>query len=186
MAEMFDRAPVDTYEEVCQTFLEQFGKHPEEVFQDFSREPIASASLAQVHTAFLEGEKVAVKILHHGLRDRAEADIWMTEVFVKLVKRLFPEVDYQWLVDQTKETLPKELDFRNEWRNCERSQAYFQENPGLDGQVVFPGIKSDFSGPSVLTMSFMEVSPSYLRSSIHPSVRCFPSSILCSFIPFIL
>lgn len=64
-ANFYDDAPTTSWSEVVRIFYKDFaGKHPDDLFDEFSREPIASASIAQVHTAKLKGsgEVVAVKV----------------------------------------------------------------------------------------------------------------------------
>ncbi|RVW81369.1 putative ABC1 protein [Vitis vinifera] len=59
---MLNRCPVSSYEQVCEVFKKELGRTPDEVFDEFEPIPIASASLAQVHTARTrDGQKVAVK-----------------------------------------------------------------------------------------------------------------------------
>ncbi|KAG0556022.1 hypothetical protein KC19_11G019900 [Ceratodon purpureus] len=63
-ASMLDKCPVSTYKQVCDVFLAQLGRLPNEVFEEFDQVPLASASLAQVHTAkTFDGQKIAVKEL---------------------------------------------------------------------------------------------------------------------------
>ena len=50
------------YEEVERIFREELGRAPDEIFDSFDPEPLATASIGQVHVAYLDGRKVAVKI----------------------------------------------------------------------------------------------------------------------------
>ena len=71
-----DACPVSPYASVRQTIEQQLGAPAEQVFRSFEREPLASASLAQVHRAMLhDGRPVAVKVQHALLRDTALADM---------------------------------------------------------------------------------------------------------------
>ena len=64
MEVMYDRAPTKSFEDVIKVFQHEFGQHPEKVFKKFGQEPIASASLAQVHIAYTwNDQKVAVKVV---------------------------------------------------------------------------------------------------------------------------
>merc|ERR1712137_334551 len=92
-----------------------------DLFQSFDDKPLGAASLAQVHKAVLkDGKEVAVKIQHKTVKQHAYQDAKVIELFVKMATKMFPEFQFQWLVDQIKANLPLELDFLNEGRNCEK------------------------------------------------------------------
>jgi len=79
-------------------FREEFGgRSPDDVFDDFQRAPLASASLAQVHVARLKGtgQKVAVKVQHRGLRETCNVDVTTISLLVRAVKAFFPKFDYE-------------------------------------------------------------------------------------------
>eukprot|EP00494_Astrolonche_serrata_P033183 UN33452 len=54
---LFDKAPERTYESVRKTFKEELGSYPEDIFENFNPNPVASASLAQVYVGYLEDKK---------------------------------------------------------------------------------------------------------------------------------
>ncbi len=63
--------------------------------------------LWQVHRAVShDGRQLAVKVQHVGLRDTCAADTVIVEVFVKGLRWVFPDFNYQWLVDELKESVP--------------------------------------------------------------------------------
>ena len=67
----------------------------------------------QVHRAVSrDGEQLAVKIQHAGLRDTYQADTVIVEAVVQAVRWFFPDFNYQWLVDELKDSLPKVRDLR--------------------------------------------------------------------------
>jgi predicted unusual protein kinase regulating ubiquinone biosynthesis (AarF/ABC1/UbiB family) len=71
-----DKCPQSPYQHVRAVISEDFGQAPEQLFHSFEPEPIASASLAQVHRAVAHsGEPLAVKVQHIGLRETASADV---------------------------------------------------------------------------------------------------------------
>lgn len=97
---MFDKAPTSPLEEVFAVIEEDLGKHAHELFDYFEITPIASASLAQVHQATTkDGQKVAVKVQHKGLREESFGDIATVELLVKIVRFFFPAYDYTWLIE---------------------------------------------------------------------------------------
>ncbi|KAF4551791.1 ABC4-like protein [Elsinoe fawcettii] len=135
-----DKCPVSSFESVQKMVVQDTGKPLEEYFSDFNQRPIGAASLAQVHIAHLKdtGEEVAVKIQHPALDEWAEMDLALTRFSFNTLKRWFPEYDLTWLSDEMQESLPKELDFREEGRNAKIAKEYFSHHPELP--VVIPEV----------------------------------------------
>lgn len=134
---------------------EDLGMDPDEAFDRFDPEPIASASLAQVHVAYERGtgRKLAVKVQHRGLRETSAGDLYNLITVVRLAERLFPDFSYGWLADEIAPHLPKELDFCNEGKNAERAALNLQRT-GL--ACIVPKIKWEHTSSRVLTMDFEE------------------------------
>ncbi|GMH04203.1 hypothetical protein Nepgr_006042 [Nepenthes gracilis] len=125
---MLNRCPVSSYDQVCQVIKKELGGTPDEIFDEFDPVPIASASLAQVHVARLHnGQKVAVKVQHTHMTDTAAADYATVELIVNTLHWFFPNFDYRWLVDEIRESLPKELDFLVEAKNSEKCLDNFRK-----------------------------------------------------------
>jgi aarF domain-containing kinase len=68
----------------------------------------------------LDGQKVAVKVQHAGLRESCDADVTTIEFLVQAARFVFPDFNYQWLVDEIKHNLPLELNFTHEAQNAAR------------------------------------------------------------------
>ena len=63
--------------------------------------------MLQVHRAVsFDGRQLAVKVQHIGLRDTCAADTVIVEAFVKGLRWVFPDFNYQWLIDELKESVP--------------------------------------------------------------------------------
>lgn len=156
LSALFDNNPRTTYADVRRIIQQDFGKDPSELWDHFEPEPIASASLAQVHVAYdkVTGEKIAVKVQHYGLRETCAGDLFALVNIVRLAERLFEGFTWGWLADEIAPQLPKELDFQNEGRNAERAASNL-ENAGITACVV-PKIIWEQSSPRVLTMQFEE------------------------------
>lgn len=123
------------------------------MFAEFNPEPCGAASLAQVHEArLLSGEKVAVKIQHPRVKERAVVDLASMELFARIAAWLFPEFRLMWLVDETKRNLPKELNFLHEAQNADKVRRMFSH---LDFLVI-PGVYPELCSEKVLTMEFCE------------------------------
>ena len=148
----FDNAPASPWSAVRGTFRRELGALPDELFAEFDREPIASASLAQVHVATLrDGRRVAVKVQHPGLHSMARSEIALLEQLLAVVHWALPQADLQWLIDEVKFNLPRELDFRHEAQNAARARAQLRR---FGDAVVVPGVLHELSTDRILTMDY--------------------------------
>jgi Predicted unusual protein kinase len=151
---LFGDAPVTQYEHVREVIKEELGNYPEELFQEFQEIPIASASLAQVHVARnFQGQKLAIKVQHRGLRETSRGDLLALEYVVRLVDGMFEDFKWGWICDEIAPNLPKELDFVNEGKNAQAAANHFQKT-GLN--CVVPKVHWDQTTSRVLVMDFEE------------------------------
>jgi aarF domain-containing kinase len=76
-ARLFDDAPQVPYSDVVAVFQKEFGKRPEEMFDEFEEQAVASASIAQVHRAKIKGtgERVAIKVQKPAVTKQVEWDL---------------------------------------------------------------------------------------------------------------
>uniref|UniRef100_J3LRU8 ABC1 atypical kinase-like domain-containing protein n=1 Tax=Oryza brachyantha TaxID=4533 RepID=J3LRU8_ORYBR len=157
-ASMLKRCPVSSYEQVCQVFGKDMGESPETVFAEFDPVPLASASLAQVHAARThDGQKVAVKVQHDHLTDTSVIDIATVGLIVNTLHYIFPTFDYRWLVDEIRESAPKELDFLNEAKNSEKCLQNFRRlSPHIAESIYVPKVYWTLTSSRILTMEFMD------------------------------
>jgi aarF domain-containing kinase len=121
-------------------------------FASFDPQPIATASLAQVHRALdLSGNFLAVKIQHPELRRNVEVDIQCFKLLSFLSNRVFDAFDVDWLVPEFALNIRKEVDFINEGKNCERAAASFL---GFT-DVAFPKIYWHLTSSRVSTIGIL-------------------------------
>lgn len=109
---------------------------------EFEEKPINSASIAQVHVAYLkDGTKVAVKVQHDWLKEECPLDLKLTEFSLEAGKKLFDNFNYDFLVTDVKKTIPQELDFRIEAENAIEIKRLFEN----DKLIKVPTIYKEFS-----------------------------------------
>lgn len=150
---LHERVPPFAYVDVEITLQQAFGKDLQQVFHSFAAEPVAAASLAQVHFAVLpDGTEVAVKVQRPQIRQIINQDMIVLSWIIGLLRWLVPRrVQRLNLVEGLNEfrryTL-HELDFSLEAATLERFRANFHNWE----DVVFPTVFWDYTSPKVLTM----------------------------------
>jgi len=130
----------------------ELGAPVETLFAAFEDEPLAAASIAQVHAATLpDGTRVVVKVQRPGIEEVIQSDVHILYTCARLVAGHLPELahyDPVGLVEEFADTIVKELDFRLEAHNAER----FGENFAGEPAVRVPRIYWELSAKRVLTM----------------------------------
>lgn len=147
--------PVAT-EAIIQRIEEEYNCDINTIFKNFSRVPVASASLGQVHTAETKEHKnVAVKILRPGIEKIIRIDFDALRFVVNFAKR-YPKinaaVDLEQIYKEFVETTLDELDYTKEGRNADTFRANFS----ADERFYVPQIYWEYTTQRVLTMEFIE------------------------------
>ena len=121
------------YEEVERVILEDLGLPIERLFLEFDREPLAAASIGQVHRAVLpNGHVVAVKVQRPGAPEQIEADLGLLYQAARIAKervRALDFVDVREVVDEFARAIRQELDYRLEGRNADTLHRNFAGPP---------------------------------------------------------
>jgi ubiquinone biosynthesis protein len=129
-----------------------YGKPPEEVFAYFEENPLAAASIAQVHAARLsDGREVVVKIIRPGISKRIKRDIEVMYLFAHLAEKYWSEGKRLHPVEVVKEFehhLSDELDLLREAGNCTMLRRNFEDSHLL----YVPEVMWDYCNPSVFVM----------------------------------
>src|SRR3989344_6411274 len=145
-----------SFEEVAQIIEQDLNKNLSEIFLKFEKEPIASASIGQVHIAWLKtGEKVAVKVMRPEIDQVFEIDIKILYQIAEILNKHYPELkDYDFLniVKEFERYTKNELDYVKEARNIE----VFYNNFKNDKHVVIPNVYREFTTKRVLVMDFID------------------------------
>lgn len=151
-----DQAPAVDWEKIRAQLVEDLGGPPEEVFAWIDPEPLAAASLAQVHRARLDdGTEVILKVRRPGIRPVVEADLRLLQRLAEIVENETDELERyrpRLLVRQFSGSLRRELDFAAECRNAERIGRAFSESQLL----VVPKVYWEFSGERLNVQSWLD------------------------------
>ena len=130
LARLQDRVPPFSGDESVRLIEQALGGKLETWFSEFSHEPIASASVAQVHIARLhDGAEVAVKVLRPGIESVIERDLELLYLLARLATRYAPDTRRLRpveVVDEFSKTIHDELDLRVESANASRLRANFE------------------------------------------------------------
>lgn len=128
----------------------ELGDYPEKLFQSFSSDAIAAASIGQVHEAKLEnGEKVAVKIQYPNVRNTIQSDLAIAKTLLKRFVKKGANLDEYF--EEVEQTLMEETDYIQEGNYIEYFHEQFSGN-----DYITPVWHRDLSTRKVLTMSFIE------------------------------
>ncbi|MBI2106750.1 AarF/ABC1/UbiB kinase family protein [Candidatus Woesearchaeota archaeon] len=151
-----DNAPGFSFGEVAQIIEQDLNKNLSEIFLKFEKEPIASASIGQVHVGRLKtGEKVAVKVMRPNIEEVFETDIKILYQIAEILNKHYPELkDYDFLniVKEFERYTKNELNYVKEANNIE----IFYNNFKNDKHVVIPNVYKDFTTKRVLVMDFID------------------------------
>lgn len=148
-----DQVPPRSYEAIEQRIKDELGRGPDELFESFEREPIASASIGQVHAACLPGgHRVAVKVQYPGIERIVRADLVALRRIVNLIQRFIPYQGMDAIYQEIREIILLELDYTAEAKNSEVVAAAFAP----DGRVHFPKVMHELTTRRVLTTEYIE------------------------------
>ena len=148
-----DDVPPQDYWRIKKTFVESFGKSPEQVFKTFNHDPIAAASLGQVHEATNEaGDRLAVKILYPRVGTIIKVDLKVLGWAIRVYKNFVPVQQIERVHEQLADMLARETDLVHEAAMIARMTKNFAGDP----DVVFPTVFPDWSSRTVMTMTFMD------------------------------
>jgi predicted unusual protein kinase regulating ubiquinone biosynthesis (AarF/ABC1/UbiB family) len=152
---LLDEVPPIDADAVRSVIEGDLGAAPEVVFAEFDFQPLASASIAQVHVARLhDGEEVVVKIQRPGIRARLEGDLRILMRIARLLERVSAKgrmANPIAVVEDFAATLSEELNFVNEARSMEQFAANLAAF-GTNDRVRVPTVRWAFTTPRVLTM----------------------------------
>ncbi len=151
---LLDRVDPFPFREVERILREELGRTPGEIFDAFETEPIATASIGQVHAAWLAGRKVAVKVQRPAVEIDFAGDIRLMVAAIRLIQRLRWRRFY-WMIEPMSEFLGwtrEELDYRNEARYME----LLRENARDNSCEHVPAVEETLTTRRILVAEFLE------------------------------
>lgn len=155
LAKLQDRVPPFDSDIAIEQIRKSLGAHPDELFAEFERTPVASASIAQVHFARLKnGTAVAVKVLRPGMKKSIDEDIALMQIAASWVGKLWEDgrrLKPREVVAEFDKYLHDELDLMREAANASQLRRNFS---GSDLLLV-PEMHWDYCSTSVIVMERM-------------------------------
>jgi ubiquinone biosynthesis protein len=152
LSKLQDNAPSVPYEDIAKVFEEELGRPPDMVFASFDKEPVAAASLGQVHRALLsDGSQVVVKVQRPNVEARVAEDLEVLRDvahFLTSNTEAGRQYNFEDWFEEFEAMLLTELDYRREGRNADR----FRENFATEPALSVPKIFWEYTTKRVITM----------------------------------
>ncbi len=156
LAQLQSDAPPMSRELVEQTIIAELGAAPAELFAEWDPDPIAAASIGQVHRAItVDGRAVAVKVQYPGVDEAIRSDLDNTDTIFAAFAQLYPSLDPAPIAEELKSRLVEELDYRLEAAN----QATFADQYRGHPTIHVPDVVPELSTARVLVSELVEGVP---------------------------
>jgi predicted unusual protein kinase regulating ubiquinone biosynthesis (AarF/ABC1/UbiB family) len=153
LGSLHDRVPPRPFEIIRTQVEREMGRPLGSIFSEFNPQPLAAASLAQVHEArTFDGRRCAVKVQYPGIEGIIRADLRNLMFTLRMLAWLEPGFDFQVIMRELLKYLPMELDFLNEAHNCDT----LRRNLAVRNDVVVPHVYHELTTRRVLTMELVD------------------------------
>ncbi|OGL39617.1 MAG: hypothetical protein A2042_08320 [Candidatus Schekmanbacteria bacterium GWA2_38_11] len=148
-----DKVPPLETKKIIKVVENEFNKPIGEIFEKFSDESIAAASLGQVHRATFKGEDVVVKVLRPGVEELISVDISILMIIINFLLRVFPTHEINILstiVREFSKIIKEEMNFSREAENVLR----FQKNFAGNENIIIPDVYMELNTKRVLVLKY--------------------------------
>lgn len=156
LAKLQDSVPPFSYAEAEAVLIKALGGPVDGIFASLDEEPLAAASIAQVHRGTLKtGEAVAVKVQRPGIRRAIAEDLDLLKAIATHFHTTIPEwsrFNLPGFIEEFGRSIRTEMDFVNEVSNIERFRRNFEGDP----EITAPRVYRQHCTPSVIVMEFIE------------------------------
>ena len=155
LGKLHDQVPPISFDEVSATIVDAYGATPDALFERFDREPLAAASLGQVHRAQLRGEEVVVKVLRPGVEALIAEDVRAADRILGVIAKRWSNlhvVALQGAVTEFASRVGDEMDFRKEGAIAEEIRLNFAGSR----DIVVPKVVHEMTRQRVLVLEYLE------------------------------
>jgi len=153
VSKLQDQVPPDTPERIISVVEAELGEKVDDLFEDFRRDPVAAASLGQVHRARVKGREVVVKVLRPGVEEAVGLDLDISFRLLFWLNIVFPNHHVRALTNVVREfsvQVRAEMDFRREAAHLEHFQRHFSG----ESRVRAPEVLSEYTRRRVMVMEY--------------------------------
>ncbi len=154
LEELQDHITSKPYSEIKTAINQELKADPEKIFTNFQQEPLAAASIGQVHLAEIDGKKVVVKIQHHNIDKIAEADLTILKNLVKLHAFFMNMKGLDHTYEQVEKMIREELDYTLEAQSMQRIEKNLASVPEL--KIKVPKVLPKYSTAKILCSEYCE------------------------------
>ncbi|RMF19618.1 MAG: AarF/ABC1/UbiB kinase family protein [Candidatus Dadabacteria bacterium] len=161
MVRMQDRVPRASAEAVRERIRQEFGKPAEALFTTFDEDPLATASIGQVHrVTMLDGRDAVIKVKYPGIDAKFHADLKllkrMVPIFITIIERIYhgetTNIDHKATIGEFVKYIGLELDYRNEVENHKKMYAIMKDRD----DVIVPELYLDYCTDAIICMEYID------------------------------
>lgn len=153
LAQLQQGADPVSFKAMTKVIESDLGEKLKDVFADIDPEPVAAASIGQVHRAtLLDGRDVAVKVQYPGIAEAIHSDLQNLRLGLKLLSAIAPGIDTGAIAGEIRERITEELDYELEASNQRAMSRVYSGHPF----VVVPDVMTELCRERVIVSEFVE------------------------------